>query len=330
MPELDAALEHLPEMPTCSHELFRLLATNPARASKRFALIVAPGGEMIAVVGLRGRHRHWELLCDGAVPMAVAPAAPGRAWEALSALGVYLRLNEMDAPLPPLKTVRFVNAAPYYRIATRSDVDGHWKANGNGRSLKSAQNRCKALGDVRLEVDGPDGAEWIIRNWHEKWKDDPDLETVTTEFVLAAAAYLQPRGRYNSFRLLIDERPVAGLNMFPHDGVMHLQNVYRDPEFEWHGVGTRLIELMFRWAAQSPYEYVDLGCGPGYKARWAEEAGQRFSFSVTPVRLALMRQGLEVLRTIRRRGRALRAGGDITDDRAEGGVPSKQKLDNAV
>ncbi|HWO93739.1 MAG TPA: hypothetical protein VNL92_03155, partial [Dehalococcoidia bacterium] len=84
-PELDKALATLPEMPTCPHELFRMLMQNPIGARKQTAL-VTEDGRPVAVVGLRRKHRHWEPVPQDPSPRAVAPAAPGFLVPALRAL----------------------------------------------------------------------------------------------------------------------------------------------------------------------------------------------------------------------------------------------------
>jgi hypothetical protein len=320
---LDAALQAVPEMESCPQELYRVIATTRSRAEKRFAL-VGEGSAPVAVVALRRRHRHWQLVCDGVVPYAAAPAAEGRLWDALSELGVYLRLVEWPGPLPSAKNVRFPEIHPNYAVSTRIDFDAHWAKKGNKDWLRKMRNRTSRLGTVELEVDAPGAATWTIEQWHEKFEGDEMGETLTTEDALAATEWCVGHGRMRSFRLLIDGRPVAGMNMFVHGTTMATTHSYSDPAFAQAGVGVHLHELMFRWAASSPYERVDMGCGD-YKGRWADESGIRTSFAIAPAHLALARTGKEWLRRVVPGGRSGQQ--DITSGAAS---RPKQKLDSPV
>ena len=324
--ELDRALEALPEMESCPHDLYRLLATTTSRAPKRFAL-VTESGRSVSVVALRGRHRHWQLVCDGVVPYAAAPAADGKLWAALGSLGVYLRVVEWPGSLPRARNVRFPEVMPNYAISTRIDFDEHWAKKGNRDWMRKMRNRTTKLGAIEFEIDAPGAARWTIERWDEKFAGDELGETLTTEDALAATEHLMQAGRMRSFRLLIDGRPAAGMNMFIHGSTMATTHSYSDPTFAQAGVGVHLHELMFRWAATSPYDRVDMGCG-AYKGKWADEAGIRTSFAIAPAHLAFARTARERLRGLLRLmpGRAER---DIIDPSAVDGG-SKQKLDSAV
>lgn len=326
-PDLDRALDALPEMESCPHDLYRLLARTPSRAPKRFAL-VSDAGVPVAAVALRRRHRHWELMCDGVVPFAAAPALPGRLWDALDALGVYVRIVEWEGPALPA-SARLVETSPRFAISTRTDFDAYWLARGNRDWLKKTRRRTRALGDVALEVDGAEAARWTIDRWRDKWAADPAGETSAAEDIRAATDYFVARGACRAFRLLVDGRPVAGVNTLVHTDTLVMMQSFRDPAFDRAGVGVHLDELIYRWSATSPYDAIDLGCGAGYKSRWADAAGTRATFIIAPLHLA-------ALGIASRRLRALRRGSspkhDITYQEPDEppAPPSQQKLDNAV
>jgi hypothetical protein len=320
---LDQALVALPQMESCPHDLYRLLAMTKSRAEKRFAL-VGERDAPLAVVALRRRHRHWQLVCDGVVPYAAAPAVEGRLWDAIGALGVYVRLVEWPGPLPAARNVRFPEYMPNYAVSTRIDFDAHWAEKGNKDWLRKMRNRTARLGSVEFEIDAPDAATWTIERWHEKFEGDEMGETLTTEDALTATRWCMEHGRMRSFRLLIDGRPVAGMNMFLHGTTMATTHSYSDPAYAQAGVGVHLHELMFRWAADSPYERVDMGCG-AYKGRWADVSGTRTSFAIAPAHLALARTGKEWLRRLAP-GRTS-ATRDITISSESG---QQQKLDSPV
>jgi len=302
--ELDRALDTLPEMETCSHELYRALAMTTSRARKRFAL-VREGDGVVAVIALRRRHHHWELLCDGVIPFASAPALPDRLWDAVSALRQYVRVVEWDGEPPDVRDVRFVEREARYAVSTRVDLDAYWSAKGNDEWLGKARRRTEGLGHVELEVDRAGAYAWTIEQWDRKWQADPAGETEAKEDIFAAAHHLAREGAYRSFRLLIDGAAVAGVTAFARGTTLVMMQSYRDPAYDRAGVGVHLDERIYRWAASSPYDTVDLGCGSGYKSRWGEVAGTRTTCAIAPWHLATARVGLGMVRSVvSRSGRA--------------------------
>ncbi len=296
--DLDAALSELPEMPTCSHDLFRLLMETPSPTTKRTALVIDEG-EPIAVIGLRRRKQHWLLITDMVTPFAFAPAAPGRLFDALSALHLYLRIADWNDAVPGGPNTHFVERRTGYRVPTRVDLDAFWKTRGttNMDTIRKARNRCDRLGKVELEIDAPGAAAWTINNWSAKWSEHPFNLTSATSEILAAANWLAPRGLYRSFRLMIDGEPVAGVNLLDQGDVAHALSSYRDPRYAKSGTGVRLDELVYRWAATSPYSYVDLGCGDDYREKWGEPGGLRSDFVIAPRHLAVARQAVKLARS---------------------------------
>lgn len=295
--DLDAALAALPEMPTCPHDLFRILMETPAPAVKRTALVM-DDGEPIAVVGLRRRKQHWLLITDMVTPFSFAPAAPGRLIDALAALGLYLRIADWHDAVPAGPNMHFVERRTSYRVPTRVDLNAFWKTRGttNMATMRKARNRCDRLGKVELEVDAPGAAAWTINKWSEKWSGHPYSLTSATGEILAAADWLSARGLYHSFRLVIDGEPVAGVNLLDQGDVAHALSSYRDPRYAKSGTGVRLDELVYRWAASSPYSYIDLGYGDDYREKWGEPAGTRADFVIAPRHLAFARQAVNLAR----------------------------------
>jgi CelD/BcsL family acetyltransferase involved in cellulose biosynthesis len=171
-----------------------------------------------------------------------------------------------------------------------------WRNKGNLDWLRKARRRTEALGVIELEVDGGGAARWTIEGWRRKWHGDRMNETDATPEIRAAAAYFESRGLSRSFRLMIDGKPAAGVNAFVHGATLVQTQSYRDPAYDRAGVGVHLDERIFRWAADSPYEAVDLGCGEGYKARWGVEAGSRVTFGIAPAHLSVARAGLGMIR----------------------------------
>lgn len=283
---LDANLADLPDAPECPVELFRLLLqTPPAAADRRIAVVRDERGDTIAVVGLRKRLGMWESICDGVVPGALAPSKPGRLWDALESLALPIRINEWTGAIPPRARSQYRQT--WHRISTRTDVDEFWRRSSNADTVRKARARCARAGEMTLEVDHADAAAWTIDGWARRWAGDPMYETALAGDLRTMTSYLLPRGRYHAFRLLHEGRPVAGLNAFVAGTTLVEQTSYRDAEYDKIGVGVRLDELFFRWAAESPYDAVVLGAGE-YKARWAEPGGECVSFTICPTRVAVL------------------------------------------
>jgi hypothetical protein len=289
-----------PEGETCSHELLRLLADNPSPARKRIAL-VTECDQPLGVVALRKRNWHWDLVTDGVVPAAFPPVAGGREVDVLSALGLFVWVNEWERQVPRDRTVHFVQHEPVFRVSTRVDFDAYWREHHNTHSIQKARRRCERMGCVSLEVDGSDAAGWTIERWEQAWAGDPWCETVAAPDIKIAAAHLIERNQYHAFRLLIDGRPVAGMNTYVRGDTLVMGNTGRDPVFDRARTGVLLDELFFRWSANSPYERVDLGGGFDYKAQWSDPDGVRARFSVAPSHLAAARYGLVAARWMKER-----------------------------
>lgn len=299
-PELDAALAVLPEMETCPHELFRALATNTTAVRKVLALVLEDGTPL-ALFALRRRNRHWEPVGELAVPDALAPAQPGRLFDALSALGVYVRIPDWGRPIPPAADVRELAYFSTYRVSTSADFDALWRELRNTDRVRKARNRCTRLGDIEFEIDNPAAASWTIGNWGRKWsRPYADIRALARDMQVAAQ-FLTPRGQYHSFRLLHRGEPVAGTNWFVHGNTLVAHCSYRDPAYDAFGVGVRLDELFFRWSAASRYKTIDIGGEFEYKARWAKEGGVHANFSVMPPHLAIAKSSLEAARRLARR-----------------------------
>ena len=297
--ELDTALGCLPEMETCPHALFRALMLNPT-ASRKIAAIVSEDDRPIALFGLRRRNRHWEPVAELSVPNALAPALPGRLFDALAALRTYVRIPDWGHPIPHSAHVRELEFFPTYRVSTDTDFDALWRELRNTDRVRKARNRCGRLGEIEFEIDHPDAAAWTIGNWGGKWSRPYSDISAAAADMQVAAAYLTPRGEYHAFRLLHRGIPVAGTNWFAHGDTLTAHCSHRDPAYDGRGVGVRLDELFFRWSATSPYRVIDLGGEFDYKAKWAREGGVHANFSVMPAHLALAKSGLTVARRLAR------------------------------
>lgn len=297
-PKLDEALEQLPELDACPHELFRLLVQNPVSARKRTALITERGVP-VAVVGLRQRGAHsWDLVTQWIVPGGLYPAKPGYQVSALTALQVDVWVGwwRMERPPPPSPLIRYSESKPTYRMRCAEDHEAYWRQTSHFKTVRQNRNRCSKFA---LAVNPPGGAEWVINRWGAKWQTNPLYPDPSLSDRIVAAKYLEKHGRYFSLLLLDQENPIGGATLSVHQKDLVAGVLYRDPEYESYGVGGRLIDLSFAFASESSFETLDIGGLEGYKKYWAPEAGARWWFNLCPEPLFRVKQISERVRHVR-------------------------------
>jgi GNAT superfamily N-acetyltransferase len=286
---LDEALQTLPEMDNCPHELYRLLLQNPASVLKRTAL-VTERGTPVAVVGLRQKSRSsWELLTQWIIPGAIFPAQPEYLIPALEALGteVWVAWWRVGAPPPPGRWIRSMRCTPTYRMHLTEDYEAYWRENKYYKTIRNKRNRCL---DFKLVVNSPGSAEWTIKNWESKWRADPHIVDPALTDRIVAAQYLENHGRHFTLWLLDQDIPIGGATLTAHNDDLVAGVIYREPEYEWHGVGVRLIDLSFSFAAENGFKLLDIGGGQDYKKHWAPHEGEHWLFNVCPEALFRAKQ----------------------------------------
>lgn len=298
---LDEALELLPEMPNCPHELGRLVARNPSSTQKRFCL-VTDERVPVGVVAVRRIQRHWGQLGLGIMPGTTIPALDGYEVPAIAASGLDVWVDWIDQP-PTSNLVRTLFSIPVFRMNRGGDFEQYWHESGLWGMVKSARRATKKY---RLEIDGAGAADWTIRNWARKWRT---TETETCDDLLVAADYYQARGQYHTFRLLLGDIPVAGNTFFVDGDRLVYQTTFFDETYRRDWVGTRLLDLVFQWAAGTDYRQIDLGGGHDYKAMWAPEDGRLWSYNVCPQHIYLRRCAVQLARGVRSRLSGRRGGG---------------------
>jgi hypothetical protein len=66
--------------------------------------------------------------------------------------------------------------------------------------------------------------------------------------------------------------------------------MFRDKRYDWHCVGTRILDLVTQWAAEHGFAKLDIGGWYDYKAKWAPQDGERWDFRICPLRQHLREQ----------------------------------------
>ena len=108
---------------------------------------------------------------------------------------------------------------------------------------------------------------------------------------LVAAQYLEKHNLSHTFVILDAGRLIAGSTVLVHRNALVGQYSYRDPDFDWYGVGHRLMDFIFEWASKCGYAEFDLGGAyPDYKRRWGPQDGEKWHIQIRPELSYRMRQ----------------------------------------
>ena len=97
---------------------------------------------------------------------------------------------------------------------------------------------------------------------------------------------------------------IAGNMVLVHRNALVGQYSYRDPDFDWYGVGHRLMDFIFEWASKCGYAEYDLGglilitSGDG-----APQDGEKWHIRIRPELSYRMRQLRETRWKLRFQGR---------------------------
>jgi CelD/BcsL family acetyltransferase involved in cellulose biosynthesis len=270
--DLDRALDSLPPLPDCPHDLYRELL-KPTRARKKHAL-VRENGKVTALVSLRQAARHWEPVAYQCVPAAIAPAVDARALSrALKALGMEVRIpagmGEDVLPLGPSDSWAYDT----HKIDLTTDYEAHWRARSR---LKRIRRALRDTAGLERRVNAPGDLEWTIEQWREQWKDDLTQEVVAADDRLNFWGALAKRGdgalKVVTLALADGERCVAGFIMLVKGDVALSQCSVRDQAVNDAGTASYLFAV--DWADTHGVRTLDLGSGP-YKVDWGPVAGRR-------------------------------------------------------
>lgn len=292
------ALNCLPEMDTCPHDLYRLLMQNTDSARKRVA-VVANDAEVVAVAGLRQTGRTcWVPITQWITCGGVIPALPEYMLPSLDALNTEVCIawwRMADKP-PMIRSIRNVESVSTYRFHLDEDYESYWGESGHWNTVRRCRNRCSKF---RLGVNRRDSAEWTIGNWWMQWRSDSGCKESDLSDRIIAAKFLENQGVHYSFNLFDQDKPVAGHTFLSHHNDLVWQVSYRDPAYDWYGVGTGLMDLIFAWGKQEGYSTIDLGGWHDYKLRWAPQEGEHLCFNICPGYLYRLKQARNWVKDIR-------------------------------
>jgi hypothetical protein len=279
--ELDKALESLPLLADCPHDVYRELV-RPTNAEKRHALVLERG-EPAALISLRRCARHWEPVTYQCMPFAIAPARdmPTLA-RALGALGMEVRV-----PAGVGEEVRELQPSdcwPYtwHKIDVQGDYEAHWRAKKRQYTIRRAR---KETAHMQRRIDAEGDLQWIVECWRTRWIDDPNQEAVAAEDRLNFWGALARRSdaalKVHTLMLVEGEQRVSGLILTSKGDTAMIQCGGRDPAFEDAYSAAAAQIFAVDWAKTSGFATLDIAGGP-HKRLWGPEGGQRYGVVFRP------------------------------------------------
>lgn len=273
---LDGILNELPEMTPWPREAYALLLRERKNVVKRIAL-VSMKREPVGLIGLRLNRTAWEPVTQWILPHAVFPVREGYLFPCLAALGIPIRVAcwRWETPPPKSSLIRSFTQGPRYGAKLSTDYQQYWKTSGRWNGLKTTRNRCK---NFRLTVNEPGAVTWSIRSAEGQWRQPDTAEASNLEDRIEVFHFLESVGLHFTLTLLDGDKPIASQTYLADGKCLVGFTDYRDRAYDWYGVGTRLLDLSFQWAAESGFEEMDLGGIFEYKKLWAPENGWRGEF----------------------------------------------------
>lgn len=284
-PAIDEALKAFPEDEDFPWELAKILAECGSGRKKRIWVVMS-GGSPVAVAPLRKLNAFaWQPVAQYILPGATFATSNDNVFPITQSLGLNIRLAlwRTSYGVPSDRRIYRCTTTPTFGICCSQDLESHWKSTDIWRHLRSARNKWKHL---TLKENAPGCTEWVISNWAKKW-GVPDDETRDR---IAAARFLEERGKHFSLTLFDGDDAVAGQTCLSHRGEMIGQCIYRT--HERGGIGNRLLHLTFCWAQEKGFRAIDIGGGHDYKSKFAPPRGERHELTISPLIPYVMERGL--------------------------------------
>ncbi|HRO03933.1 MAG TPA: GNAT family N-acetyltransferase [Terricaulis sp.] len=273
---LDAALEAMPPMPECGHDVYRALLKETG-VPKRHAL-VSENGAPIAVISLRQRRHFWEPVTYQCIPKQVAPAVNAAALgRALKALGLEVRveggMGENIAELSPTKSWAY----EWRKVDLKADYEAHWREKKRQYTIRRAR---KTLAQVTQRVDGAGDVEWIVDHWRGQWAQDESREVVAAPdrmnfWPALMAASARSALKLHSLQLMREDKRMAGLVFTSIGSTAMIQCGGADLEFDDDYARAAVLIAAIEWAKSAGFDTLDIAGGPA-KRYWGPVGGQRY------------------------------------------------------
>lgn len=282
-PVIDDAMAALRSHEEWPSDLYRLLVDRVPRGRCSIVLCTlcdAPAGVVALTLDRRGT---WEPVTHWILPGWIGPMRSSMAAAIAAAIPVRSRFawwRISDSPPPHGGNVRKVSEHPTHCMGTSSDYEAYWRGTGQIRSVLKARARCAGM---RLAINQPGAANWVIARSDELWRGEPTGATAQMTGRMVVADYLQPRGGHFTLTLQDGDRWVAGDTYLVHRGDLVALSTFRERDYGPQGVGIRLLDLGFSWAREMGFGSIDIGGGYSYKKCWAPPMGTKRTVLVSPL-----------------------------------------------
>ena len=298
--DLDDALDQLPEMNGCPHELYKLLMQHHDGSKKRIVLVTRKE-EPVGLLGLRRRRRDWIPVTHYLLPGVVFPVNAKYWTEILEIVGIDLWISwwRMESQPPVSRLIRSVEHVPTYKVNLAEDYEKYWTKKFR-QQVRHFRNLCS---HISYDVNAPGSAEWTIRNWNEKWHEDSEREENILLDRLLVADYMARIGRHFTLILRDKDEPVSGVTVISHGKELVGEYSYRLKDYSSIEVGKYTLDVLFKWARENGFAKVDLGGDYGeHKKRWAPQDGEKITFNICPEYLYKLKNFMRNIDRIRTKG----------------------------
>jgi GNAT superfamily N-acetyltransferase len=222
------------------------------------------------------RANDWAPVTNYLTPASLFPVDPNCIHHVPALIGVNLTLAGWHLPLPAQEFLdaRSLAFRPTFKMDCSQDIERYWQQQGQLRAIKRSRKRCSSF---KIEVNAPESLDWTIKNWHSKYKESRLGDR------LLVARYLHDQGRMYTISAKDDEKLIAAEALLVYRDELIFQYNYRDPQYDWYGIGNRLLDHCFQWASEMGFKKLDLGgFSPEYKKRWAPQDGEIWVARICP------------------------------------------------
>ncbi len=274
--QLDEALEHVPPMPECPHDVYRALVKDTGVPKRH--VIARENDAVTAVISLRKRRHFWEPVTYQCVPKQVAPAVNAAALgRALKALGLEIRveggMGENIVELNPTKSWAY----EWRKVELDTDYEAHWREKKRQYTIRRAR---KTLAQVTQRVDAPGDAEWIVEHWRKQWADNESREVVAAPdranfWPALMAARDRSALKLHTLQIMKEDRRMAGLVFTSMGDTAMIQCGGADLEFDDDYARAAVLIAAIEWAKSAGFKVLDIAGGPA-KRYWGPVGGQRY------------------------------------------------------
>jgi len=258
--------------------LIRLCADQSAHL-KRIALVTREGAPW-ALVPMRWNTRSWRPLLHGISDPFPLTLSQGGLAETMAALNIGVHIGFGRGNPAGIRNLRWTSSQPCYELDLTTSPEVYWRTTGRWKTVAQARRRGS---DFTLLRNDAAFLDWTIRAWRERWSTGRASDTVAQwRDRLTFNCWGLESGAVRSWILLDQERPVAGAIAVVGDGVMNIQTIIRDQEYDWYGVGNRIVAEAMMDAFEFGMERVAFGAGFAYKRWWAPPTGLAYSYILAP------------------------------------------------